>query len=190
MGQVLTIPPRSSARVFANRCVPTPPLCSSRFDKKAPTEVRAAWRRTSGSGKDRTRQGRARQTPVSLSTDVFRWVRPHKLPGVTRHSIHGSDVCASRPRATAAMRRGSHGATGGATARGEICGTSALTASERAQPTGAGRCAGANARKPQARDGVSSVRAWLTFLTTKCRHHGASICGHSSARRPRSTGSC
>jgi hypothetical protein len=30
VGQVLTIPPRSSARVFANRCVPTPPLCSTK----------------------------------------------------------------------------------------------------------------------------------------------------------------
>jgi len=34
--QVLIIPPRSSAsRVFANRCVPTPPLCSSRSTKGA-----------------------------------------------------------------------------------------------------------------------------------------------------------
>src|SRR3984957_13626451 len=32
-----------------------------------------------------------------------------------------SVVCASRPRATAAMRRRFHGATGGATARGAIC---------------------------------------------------------------------
>ena len=36
------------------------------------------------------------------------------------------------------MRRHFHGATGGATERDAICGTQALTASERVQPTGAG----------------------------------------------------
>src|SRR5262249_10090527 len=71
-----------------------------------------------------------------------------------------------------------HGATGGATARGTICGTQALTASERAEPTGAVRSAGTNARRPKVHDGASFVRAWPTSLTIKCRHHGASICGH------------
>ena len=60
-------------------------------------------------------------------------------------------------------------------------------ASERAQPTGAVRSAGTNARRPKVRDGASFVRAWPMSLTIKCRHHGASICGLSSARRP---GSC
>jgi len=96
------------------------------------------------------------------------WVRSHESPGATRHSIHGSDVSASRPRATAAMRRRFRGAA--------ICGTCALIASEPARPTGAGRFAGTKERKPKARDGASSARAWPTSLTTKCRHHGASIC--------------
>jgi len=113
-----------------------------------------------------------------------------RIAGATLHSIRGLDVCASRRRATAAMRRRFHGATGGATIRGAICGTYALTASKRARPTGADRFAGTNACKPRARDGASFVRAWPTSLTTKCRHHGASICGHSFARRPRSIGSC
>src|SRR6516164_7863470 len=107
-----------------------------------------------------------------------------RIAGATLHSIRGLDVCASRRRATAAMRRRFHGATGGATIRGAICGTYALTASKRARPTGADRFAGTNACKPRARDGASFVRAWPTSLTTKCRHHGASICGHSFARRP------
>src|SRR6516162_407750 len=95
-------------------------------------------------------------TPAALETttrDGFGWVRSHKSPGATRHSIHGSDVCASRPRATAAMPRRFHGATGGATARGAICGTYTLIASERVRLTGAGRFAGTNARKPKAYDG-------------------------------------
>src|SRR5262249_27242335 len=128
---------------------------------------------------------------VSPETDdVFGWVLSHESPGATRHSIRGLDACASRRRATTAMRRRFHGATGGATVRGAICGTCKLIVSERARPTGAGHFAGTNARKPKARDGASFVRAWPTSLTIKYRHHGASICGHSSARRPRSIGSC
>ena len=170
--QVLTIPPRSDALcVLGDRCVPT----AAALFKQAPTEVRAAWLGTSGSGKDRSSSS---SSCTPLTRDVFGWVRSHESPGATRHSIRGSDVCASRPRAIAAMRRRFHGATGGATARGAICGTQALTASERAQPTGADRSAGANARKPKARDGASSARAWPTSLTTKCRHRGATICRH------------
>ena len=87
----------------------------------------------------------------------------NQAPGATRHSIHGSDVCASRARATGAMRRRFRGATDGATARGAICGTYALIAGERARPTGAGRCAGTNARKPQAgRLGPANVTGKLT----------------------------
>src|SRR5262249_48343552 len=111
----------------------------------APTEVWAAWQGTSGSGKDRFAQIEPRQTLLyafRLSTildvspetaDVFGWVLSHESPGATLHSIHGLDVCASRRRATAAMRRRFHGATGGATIRGAICGTCALIASERAR---------------------------------------------------------
>jgi protein gp37 len=58
---------------------------------------------------------------------------------------------------------------------GAICGTSALTASEQAQPTGAGHSAGTNARKPEAGGGASSARAWPMSLTTKCRHHGVDL---------------
>jgi hypothetical protein len=50
---------------------------------------------------------------------VFPWVRSHESLGATRHSIHGSGVCPSRPRATAATRRRFHGATAG----GATCGT-------------------------------------------------------------------
>src|SRR5215471_17797457 len=77
---------------------------------------------------------------------AIRWVRSQVSPGATRHLIHGLDVCASRPRATAAMPRRLHGATGGATASGAICGTYAPIASERARPIGAGRFAGMNLR--------------------------------------------
>ena len=180
--------------------------CCGRFDKaRCPFSAIAVCRRCSRSFEKRRQRrfgprGRPLQDPVgsgserielvkllyAFSTRRLRWVRKHGSPGATRHSIHGLDVYASRPRATAAMRQRFHGAT----ARGAICGTQARTASERARPTGAGRSGGTNARKPKARDGGSSARAWPTSLTTKRRRHGASICGRSSARRRRSIGSC
>jgi len=61
--QVLIIPPRSSAsRVFANRCVPTPPLRSSRFEKRR----RRRFVPRGGAVQDSVKNGRARQAPVSL----------------------------------------------------------------------------------------------------------------------------
>ena len=33
--------------------------------------------------------------PSLRFNEVFGWVRLHESPGATRHSIHGSDVCAS-----------------------------------------------------------------------------------------------
>ena len=125
--QVLTIPPRSGAlRVLGNRWVPKVDTLFKPFWEKAPTEVRAAWRGNSGSGKVRLRTGVEFVKLLHAfkhATAVFGWVRSHASPGATRHLIHGSDVCASQPRATAAMRRRFHGATDGATLRGAISGT-------------------------------------------------------------------
>jgi hypothetical protein len=63
VGRLLTIPPRSSApRVFANRCIPPPPLCSSRFDKRR----RRRFGPRGDALQDSVKIGRARQAPVNL----------------------------------------------------------------------------------------------------------------------------
>ena len=61
--QVLTIPPRSSARcVLGSRRVPTSPLCSSAFDKGH----RRRFGPRGGALQDPVKIGRARQAPVRL----------------------------------------------------------------------------------------------------------------------------
>ena len=115
--------------------------CCGRFDKaRCPFSAIAVCRRCSPSFEKRRQRrfgprGRPLQDPVgsgserielvkllyAFSTRRLRWVRKHGSPGATRHSIDGLDVYASRPRATAAMRRRFHGATGGATRRRVFC---------------------------------------------------------------------